>query len=105
MTTDTRQAEKTFLRTRYPDYDPRHHDAFVLRYRGEQERAQLHAYERARGIDTLPQLAHAIDTAAQAEQTTRTRERQEQTLCARLAPRKSQAEPVGLFAQTQGQLF
>lgn len=47
---DTRQDEKAFLRAYYAEYDARRHDAYVLRYQSEQERARLAAYERERGI-------------------------------------------------------
>ena len=46
----TRAEQKVFLRTLYPDYDPRRHDAFAWRYRQEQEAEALRAYEQARGI-------------------------------------------------------
>jgi hypothetical protein len=53
----------------------------------------------------LATLALEIESAAQADQAQRTRERLELTLTQKQAPKKAQAEPVGLFAQTQQQLF
>ena len=58
----TRAEQKVFLRTIYPDYDPRRHDAFVQRYQKEQEAEALRAYEQERGIvPHSADLAHASD--------------------------------------------
>ena len=42
------QREKAFLRGYFPDYDARRHDAFVLRWRREQDAVALEAWYQAR---------------------------------------------------------
>ena len=56
----TRAEQKVFLRTIYPDYDPKRHDAFVQRYQQEQDAVALHAYEQERGI--VPRAASLAHT-------------------------------------------
>ena len=45
---EQRQAQKAVLRAHYPDYDARRHDAFVLRWRREQDAAALEEWYQAR---------------------------------------------------------
>lgn len=45
-----RRRQKDILRSLYPDYDPKHHDAFVIRYQNEQDKSTLHSYMQNRGI-------------------------------------------------------
>ncbi len=40
----TKQEEKLFLREKYADYNPKRHDAFIIRYRKEVEGENLRNY-------------------------------------------------------------
>lgn len=53
---EERQKQKKFLRDFYPDYDPVHHDAFVLMFNNGIEAARLNEYEKSRGIVDLPEI-------------------------------------------------
>jgi len=46
-----RRMQKKLLRRLYSDYDPKRHDAFVIRYNADREREAILAYMRARGIE------------------------------------------------------
>lgn len=45
-----RQKQKALLKAHFPDYDAKHHDAFVMRWNSQQEKLALEAYQRKRGI-------------------------------------------------------
>jgi len=47
---EERAKQKEILRTIYPDYDPKRHDAFVHRYSLEQDKKALQEYMKERGI-------------------------------------------------------
>ena len=53
----------------------------------------------------LEHLARILSEAETCETKRRRKEESELVLQSKLQPRKAQAEPVGLFAQTQGQLL
>ena len=55
--------------------------------------------------EDLESLARILSEVETAETTHRRKEEAELVLQSKLQPRKAQAEPVGLFAQTQGQLL
>ncbi len=42
--------QKAILIKKYPDYKPTYHDAFVIRYNADLDKARLAAYENERGI-------------------------------------------------------
>lgn len=42
--------EKEFLRDYYPDYNPKYHDAFTLRYQKERDKEETRQYMIRRGI-------------------------------------------------------
>lgn len=48
---EKRRAEKELLSRIYPDYDPRYHDAFVIRYRKELQARAERKYRNNRGIN------------------------------------------------------
>lgn len=48
---EERRKQKDLLRGLYPDYDPRRHDAFVIRYNKQREKEALERYEKTRGIE------------------------------------------------------
>lgn len=43
--------QKDLLREKYRDYDPRYHDAFVLRLQKEEEAKAMAEYKKNRGIE------------------------------------------------------
>lgn len=43
--------QKEILRRKYPDYNASRHDAFVIRYNKDLDKARLAGYEKARGIE------------------------------------------------------
>lgn len=45
-----RERQKALLRTLYPDYNPKQHDVFVMRYQKEQEDKALQNYLQTRGL-------------------------------------------------------
>ena len=47
----TRKEQKELMRKKYVDYDPRHHDAFVLRLQKEEELKTVTQYMKNRGIE------------------------------------------------------
>ena len=62
-------------------------------------------YQASSQGDALARLAEDLAAQAVATQTHLARERCTHALTTRLRPTVAQAEPVGLFAQTQGELF
>jgi len=46
----TRKEQKEFLKSIYPDYDPKNHDAFVYRYQKEEDKNAEKRYMINRGI-------------------------------------------------------
>lgn len=42
--------QKTILLKKYPDYKSTHHDAFVIRYNADLDKARLAASEKNRGM-------------------------------------------------------
>lgn len=54
---------------------------------------------------TLNALDAAIKEQARATAAQLAKEKMELTLCQKQGPQQPQAEPIGLFAQTQGTLF
>ena len=55
--------------------------------------------------EPLTDLHAALGQVGTVAQAKRTKQELEACLRSKQAPRKPQAEPIGLFAQTQGQLF
>jgi hypothetical protein len=49
---ESQRAQREFLRQKYDDYDPRHHDLFVFRYNKETEGDAMRNYMINRGIIT-----------------------------------------------------
>jgi transposase len=47
---EERKRQKEFLKEYYPDYNPIRHDAYVMRYQGEQEKKAIKNYMVNRGI-------------------------------------------------------
>ncbi len=91
------------------------HDAFV-RFCDRQARPHTTTWQDAwqrfwplytapTGTRTLDALAQAIDQASATTQAQLVKEQIEAETRTRLRPRKTQAEPVGLFAQEQQHLF
>jgi len=53
----TKQEQKQFFKKYYSDYNPKRHDAFVLRYVEEQKKKALNDYMVNRGIiETIQEL-------------------------------------------------
>ena len=48
---EKRQKQKEFLKKYYFDYDPKRHDAFVIRYQKEQQADAEYRYRVDRGLD------------------------------------------------------
>lgn len=47
---DERRAQKEILSVSYPDYDPKRHDAFVMRYNTDVGKIALNNYMQNRGL-------------------------------------------------------
>ena len=47
---DAKRRQRTILEKQYPDYDPKYHDAFVIRFNKEHDTKNLLDYMAARGI-------------------------------------------------------
>lgn len=47
---EERRNQKDILRAKYPNYDPKRHDAFVIKYNQEEDKKALSGYEKERGI-------------------------------------------------------
>jgi len=47
---EQRRQQKKILKKIFDDYDPRRHDAFVARYKKEQEKKDLEAFLKSRGL-------------------------------------------------------
>ena len=45
-----RLQQKMILREIFPDYNPKHHDVFVIRYQQKTEKEQLQKYMKNRGL-------------------------------------------------------
>ncbi len=43
--------QRVVLESKYPDYNPKHHEVFLAMYREEEERAALRAWMKNRGIE------------------------------------------------------
>lgn len=53
---EERRKQKEFLRQKYPDYDPKRHDVFVMRYNEEEQKKAEEQYRKNRGIDSSKSL-------------------------------------------------
>jgi hypothetical protein len=49
-TLEGRREQKPILKALYPDYDPKHHEVFVIRYNQDQEKTALDQYMKNRGL-------------------------------------------------------
>ena len=47
---EERKKQKEYLKSIYADYDPKRHDAFVMRYNEETEKRNLETYMKNRNI-------------------------------------------------------
>ena len=45
-----KKEQKKFLKELYDDYDPKYHDAFVIRYNKDMDKKQTKRYMEYRGI-------------------------------------------------------
>jgi len=54
---EQRKKKKELLRQIYPNYNPKHHDYFVMLFNLEQERLALVNFHKEHGIDTLDNRA------------------------------------------------
>lgn len=46
-----RLKQKQFLKSHFKDYDPKHHDVFVIRFNKDADNAALTTFMKNRGLD------------------------------------------------------